>query len=167
MPQQQRAQDNSGLVTSQYSDVATNVLVPLYINPACLHNIKAALHFPNWLTTEIITIRPLFTRTMPSIPPLLNLSSLTTFPSLNLSITCASPIGHHSPEQPSDISDISSSFSWLSTSTSSIQVLLGSVWDAPVIQPNLSPRKDLKRYYVITVRKCTGVSGMLAHAHKV
>ena len=191
--QQQHRQENSSLATSQHSDMATNVLIPVYINPAHLHDIEAALCFlglpllanhGNNHDQAALHQDTTNHATPPQFEQLDNFSVSRSEYHLN-----ASPIGHHSPEQSLDISDISSSFSRLSTLTTSIQVPLGPfpgrrapdvqpnlssqpststtsvqvssgsfpVRHAPDIQHNPSPRKGMKKYYVITVGKCTGV----------
>jgi len=162
-PRQQHPQEDSSLLTSQHSSTATNSLVPLYIDPARLRDIEAALRFlglpplsndGNNYTQDTLHQDNANHPTPPQFEHLDNcpVSQSGYYPDV-------SPIGHYSPAESSNISDLSASFSRLSTSTSSVQVSSGSfpVHRSPAIQPNSLPRKNLKRYYVVTIGKCTSV----------
>jgi len=155
---QQCSQDNSGLDTSQHSNAATNGRVAVYISPARLRDIEAALQYlglpplsdlgndPDQATPHHDNINH------PTSPQFERFDN-PAFPQPEY-CQAATPIGRYSPQGSSDYSDLSASFSRLSTlttSTSSAQVPSAS------FQSNSSPRKNLKKYYVITVGKCTGV----------
>jgi hypothetical protein len=150
---QQLPQDFSS-DNSQQSSRATDALVPIYVHPDRLPDIEAALRYlglpPLSNDRDQAIIHPI----LPKFERLDNptVSRPAYYPN-------ASPIGCHSTQESSDLSDLSTSFSRLSTLTSSVQVPSGSlpVQHAPVVQSTFSPRKVLKRYYVITVGKCTGV----------
>lgn len=136
------------LCVSQPSDIATCGLVPVYIHPNHLPDIEAALRFLG-------------------LPPLLNPggdhSQATT---LNHEENCNHPVSprfqqrsNPQPENEDELDYLSSSFSQLSTLGSSSQAPqdLFPAQRPPVVKPNPSPRKDMKKYYVVVIGKCTGV----------
>ena len=141
--------------TSQSSDVATHGLVPVYVHPDHLPDIEAALR-------------------LLGLPPLLNLGgnhaqATTPRHEENLNNPVFPQFQQRSnPQRETQIEDelhqLATSFTQLSTSdgSSQLEVLspqaLFPVQPFPVVKrANTSPRKILKKYYVITVGKCTGV----------
>ena len=152
-PHQQRPQDFS-LGNSQQSSRAHDELVPVYIHPDRLPDIEAALRYLGLPPLSNNRDQATTQRIPPEFEQLDNpaVSRPAYYPD-------AGPIGCQPPQESFDFSDLSTSFSQLSTSTRSVQVLSGSfpVRNAPVVQSTPSPRKALKKYYVITIGKCTGV----------
>ena len=142
--------------TLQSSDVATHGLVPVYIHPDRLPDIEAALRFLG-------------------LPPLLNPGgnhAQATAPrheeNLDKPVFPQFQQRSGSPRRDTRIEDelhqLAGSFTQLSTSDGSSQLEVPSPQDLfpvrrlPVVQrANTSPRKTLKKYYAITVGKCTGV----------
>lgn len=168
-PNQPRPQDNFSLSSSQNSIVTTDILVPVYINPARLHDIEAALKhlgLPSLLNPGNdfdYPASPQFQRLNNSISPqpgphLLLIPENNDHPASPQFERLDNPISPQ-PEDTSDCLDLSTSFSRLSTSISCIQAPLASfpVQHSPVVHPNPSPKKALKRYYIVIVGKCTGV----------
>jgi len=128
----------------------------MYIHPDRLPDIEAALRYlglpplsnpggdPNQATPHQENVNhPIFPQ----------------FQRLNSPATPQPELGCYSTKDERDSSDLASSFSRLSTSDSFVQVPTASfpVRRPPVVQPNTSPRKNMKKYYVVTVGKCTGV----------
>jgi hypothetical protein len=153
---QQRTQSSS-LRPSQQS---TNGLVVIYIHPDCLPDIEAAFRYLG-------------------LPPLLN-------PRDDHYLATAMPASHEENPNPShpvppqfqprnnpqpviahgsntddlDYSDLTRSFSQLSTSElpgSCSQLLPASFPAQHGLQPDTSPRKNRKKYYVVTIGKRTGI----------
>ena len=155
---QQGTQSNRQTSSLRPSQQSTSGLVPVYIHPDRLANIEAALRYLG-------------------LPPLLNLGgdqAPATAPShedLNRPVPSQfqqrnSPqpvIGHERNAGELDHSDLTTSFSQLSTSElGSNSRPLPDSFPAryppqSMEEPVLSPRKDMKKYYVITVGKCTGI----------
>jgi len=144
---QQRTQSNQQSTSLQPSQQSANELIPVYIHRDRLPDIEAALRHLG-------------------LPPLLNPRgdhgpATAASHEENPSLTHPVPpqfqqrnnphpvMGHDSNEDDLDYSDLTSSFSQLSTSARHVP--------QPVVQPDTSPRKQLKKYYVVTVGKCTGV----------
>jgi hypothetical protein len=150
---QQRTQSSS-LRPSQES---TKSLVTMYIHPDRLPDIEAALRYLG-------------------LPPLLNTRD-------DHALATAARASHEENPNPThpvppqfqprnnsqpviaqDYSDLTRSFSQLSTSEldGCSQLLLPASFPAqhapqPVVQPDTSPRKNRKKYYVVTIGKRTGV----------
>ena len=137
---QQRTQSSS-LRPSQQS---TNGLVMIYIHPDRLPDIEAAFRYLG-------------------LPPLLN-------PRDDRYLATAMPASHGNNPQPViahgvntddlDYSDLTRSFSQLSTSElpgSCSQLLPASFPAQHGLQPDTSPRKNRKKYYVVTIGKRTGI----------
>ena len=138
--------------TSQPSNVATRGLVPVYVHPDCLPDIEAALRFLG-------------------LPPLLNPGgnhAQATAPSHEEDLD--NPVvpqfqQRSGPQRETWIEDelrhLATSFTQLSTSDGSSQVSSRQasfpVRRPTVVQPDTSPRKSLKKYYVVTIGKRTGV----------
>ena len=141
----QRRQDGS------QPGAATDAAVPIYVTPARLHQIEAALRFlnlPPLSYTEVQSSR-LSSSDLTTSSSRLSTSDLTSSSELSLSDLTTS----------SQLSDLMASFSQLSMSRSSVQTPTArlQVRRTPAIRSDPSPRKDLKKYYVVTVGKCTGI----------
>ena len=201
MPNQQ-PQDGSqspSFGTLQQPGAATDALVPLYINPACLHDIEAALLFlglPPLLHPDSEDQveyhqaanspgHQISSEHSDLITSSLQLSTLDHTLQLSMSghtlrlptsdhTLWLSTSGHTSWLATSDhtsqlstsghtsrltTSNLTASFSWLSTSTSSVQspTALFPVRPTHGIHSNPLPRKNMKKYYVVSIGKCTGI----------
>lgn len=145
---QRRTQSNQQSTSLRPSQQSTDGLIPVYIHPDRLPDIEAALRYLG-------------------LPPLLNARgdhgpATTASNEENPNLTHPVPpqfqqrsnpqpvTGHESNEDELDYSDLTSSFSQLSTSEARHV-------PQPVVRPDTSQRKELKKYYVVTVGKCTGV----------
>lgn len=171
-PSQQRqdGSQNSSLGTLQPPG-ATDAAIPIYINPARLRDIEAAL--------QLLGLPPLsradsedqveyhqainspggrFSQVSSERSDLRTSSSRLSSSDLTTSSSWLSSSDVMTSSRLST-SDLMASFSQLSTSTSSVQIPTGSfpVRRTPAIRSDPSPRKDLKKYYVVTVGKCTGI----------
>jgi hypothetical protein len=198
----QQCQDgsqSSSFGTLQQPGAATNAVVPVYVNPTRLQDIKAALLYlglPPLLRPDSEDQveyhraanspgRQISSEHSDLATSSLQLSTSDHASRLSTSdhTSRLSTSGHTSrlsmsghtlqlstsdhtsrlftPGHTSQLStsDLTASFSRLSTSTSSVQIppALFPVRPTQAIHSNPSPRKSLKKYYVVTVGKCTGL----------
>ena len=141
----QRHQDGS------QPGAATDAAIPIYVTPPHLHQIEAALQFLNLplLSYTEVQSSQLSSSDLTTSSSQLSMSDLTSSSELSLSDLTTS----------SQLSDLTASFSQLSMSRSSVQTPTArlQVRQTRAIHSDPLPRKDLKKYYVVTVGKCTGI----------
>lgn len=171
-----RGSQSSSVGTLQQPGAATDAaLIPVYLTPARISQIEAALRFLGLPPLSHPDIEDLveyhqaanapggrFIRISPSrlsssefttSSPQLSSPDLTTSSSqLSLSDLMTSSPRLSTP-------DLTASFSRLSMSTNSVQIPTASfpVRRTPATRSDPSPRKGLKKYYVVTIGKCTGI----------
>lgn len=166
---EQHSQDgsqSSSLSTSQESGAATDSPVLVYIHPAHLRDIEAALRhlgLPSLFSegqAENYQVTNPTGRHFPQESDCTSSFSWRSMPTSQVQALASFPVRRSPAVQPTPLeySDLTASFSRLSMPTSPVQApVLLPVRSSPPIQLNSSPRKSLKKYYVITVGKCTGI----------
>jgi hypothetical protein len=161
-PNQQRqdASQGSSFGTLQQHGAATDAAVPVYISPARLREVEAALRFlglpPLSHPDSEAQVKHHLAANSPGgrFP---QISSEHSDPRTSSSQLSLSDVTTSSSRL--STSDLTASLSRVSMSTSSVQNPTASfpVRRTAAIRSDASPRKDLKKYYVVTIGKCTGI----------
>jgi hypothetical protein len=170
--QRQDASQGSSFGTLQQHGAATDAAVPVYISPARLREVEAALRFlglpPLSHPDSEAQVKHHLAANSPGgrFP---QISSEHSDPRTSSSQLSSSDVTTSSSQLSlSDVttsssrlstSDLTASLSRVSMSTSLVQNPTASfpVRRTAAIRSDASPRKDLKKYYVVTIGKCTGI----------
>jgi len=168
--QRQDGSQNARFGILQQPGAATDAAVPVYISPARLREIEAALWFlglpplSRHDSEDQVEYHQAANSAGGRFPQISSEhsdlpTSSSWLSSLDLTTSSSQLSSLESDLTTSSTSDLTASFSQLSMLTSSVQIPTASnpvrrtlaIWSDP------SPRKDLKKYYVVTIGKCTGI----------